>query len=168
MTATLAIALTIVAVLLIVVGIVSCIVPPLPGPVVAYFAFVAYEIIPDVDGFSVWTYVIWGLAVVGVTIADFIFPPAVTRKFGGTGAAVWGGTIGAFAGLFFAPLGIILGPLVGAVAGDLVGGNRFRSALKSGVGSFVGFVVATGAKVAVCAGIGIVVLGSGVMEILKP
>jgi uncharacterized protein YqgC (DUF456 family) len=167
MTAALAIGLAILTILLIVASIVSCIVPPLPGPVVAYCALVSYELIPNVEGFSVWTYVIWGVVVAAVTVADFIFPPAVTRKFGGTGAAVWGGALGAIAGLFFAPFGIILGPLLGAVIGDLIGGNRFRAALKSGVGSFIGFVVATGAKVAVCIGIGFVVLGSGLVEIFK-
>ena len=162
----LVIALAILTILLIVGGIVSCIVPPLPGPVVGYCALVSYELMPGVEGFSVWTYVIWGVAVAAVTVADFVFPPAVTRKFGGTRAAVWGGAIGAFAGLFFAPFGILIGPLVGAVAGDLIGGNRFKAAMKSGVGSFVGFVVATGAKVAVCIGIGAVVLGSGVLELV--
>ena len=164
MTAALAIALAILTLLLVVAGIISCIVPPLPGPVVAYGAFVSYELIPAVEGFSLWTYLIWGAIVAAVTIADFIFPPAVTRKFGGTRAAVWGGALGAIVGLFFAPFGIVLGPLLGAVIGDLIGGNRFRAALKSGVGSFVGFVFATGTKVAVCFGIAIVVLGSGVVE----
>lgn len=167
MTTALVIGLALLTVLLITGGIVSCIVPPLPGPAVGYCALVSYELIPGMEGFSVWTYVICGLAVVGVTVADFVFPPAVTRKFGGTGAAAMGGALGAFAGLFFAPLGILLGPLAGAVAGDLIGGNRFKAAMKSGVGSFVGFVVATGAKVAVCIAIGVVVLGSGVMEMFK-
>jgi uncharacterized protein YqgC (DUF456 family) len=69
-------------------------------------------------------------------------------------------------GLFFAPFGILLGPRVGAIAGDLYGGNQFRAAMKSGAGSFVGFVVATGVKALVCVGIGVVVLASGVMEMI--
>ena len=146
-------------------GIVFCIVPPLPGPVVGYLALVSYELIPGVEGFSLWTYVGWAVIVVLVTAADFVFPPAVTRKFGGTGGAVWGGAIGAIVGLFFAPFGIVLGPLVGAIAGDLLAGNRFRSALKSGLGSFIGFLLGTGAKVAVCVGIGVVVGISGLVDI---
>ena len=166
MTTAIVIGLAILTVLLVAGGIVSCIVPPLPGPVAGYLALVSYELMPGVEGFSVWTYVIWGLVVAGVTVADFVFPPAVTKKFGGTKAAVAGGGIGTFAGLFFAPFGILLGPLIGALAGDLIGGNRFKAAMKSGVGSFFGFVLATGAKVAVCVGIGVVVLGRGVMEVL--
>ena len=126
-TGALVIGLGLLTVALIVGGIVSCIVPPLPGPVVGYCALVSYELMPGVEGFSVWTYVIWGAVVAAVTVADFIFPAAVTRRFGGTGAAVLGGAVGAFAGLFFAPFGILIGPLVGAVAGDLIGGNRFRA-----------------------------------------
>jgi uncharacterized protein YqgC (DUF456 family) len=146
-------------------GIIFCIVPPLPGPMVSYLALLSYECMPGVAGFSVWTYIIWAVVVVLVTVADLIFPPAVTRRFGGTGGAVWGGSIGALAGLFFPPFGIVLGPLAGAIAGDLLGGNHFRAAMKSGFGSFAGFIAATAAKVAVCMGIGGVVAIRGAINI---
>jgi len=162
---TIGILLILLTIIIIVAGIISCIVPPLPGPLVGYFALVSYEFIPDVEGFSLWTYLLWAVVVFVVTIADFVIPPAATRKFGGTKGAVWGGTIGAIAGLFFAPFGIILGPLFGAIAGDLLAGNRFRSAMKSGFGSFMGFIVATVAKIAACVGMAIVVLGSGAMDL---
>jgi uncharacterized protein YqgC (DUF456 family) len=165
METTVIILLALLTIALVAAGIVFCIVPPLPGPVVGYLALVSYEFMPDVEGFSVWTYLGWAVVVLVVTVADFIFPPAVTRKFGGTAGAVWGGAIGAIVGLFFAPFGIVLGPLIGAIAGDLLAGNRFRSALKSGFGSFVGFILGTGAKVAVCVGIGIVIAVTGALDI---
>lgn len=165
MTTTIVILLLLLTVLIIMAGIVSCIVPPLPGPIVGYLAFVSYEMIPETEGFSLLTYLFWAVIVFLVTVADFVIPPAATRKFGGTKGAVWGGAIGAIVGLFFAPFGIILGPLFGAIIGDLLAGNRFRSAMKSGVGSFIGFIIATLAKIAACVGMAIVVIGSGFMEI---
>ncbi len=165
METTIIILLALLTVALVAAGIIFCIVPPLPGPMVGYLALLSYELMPGVEGFSVWTYLGWAVLVLLVTLADLVFPPAITRKFGGTKGAVWGGAIGAIAGLFFAPFGIVLGPLIGAIAGDLLAGNRFRSALKSGFGSFVGFVLGTGAKVAVCAGIGLVIAITGVLDI---
>ena len=55
------------------------------------------------------------------------------------------------------PFGIILGPLLGAIIGDLVGGNHIRQATKSGFGSFVGFLLATGMKVIFSCVIGILI-----------
>jgi uncharacterized protein YqgC (DUF456 family) len=164
MTPTIVILLGLLTVVIIMVAIVSCIVPPLPGPIVGYLALLSYEAIPDMEGFSLVAYVVWALTVFLVTLADFIVPPAVTRKFGGTKGAVWGGAIGAIVGLFFAPFGIILGPLIGAIGGDLLAGNRFRSALKSGFGNFMGFLFATFVKIAACVGIGIHVITKGVFE----
>lgn len=45
------------------------------------------------------------------------------------------------AGLFFGPWGIILGPFVGAVLGEMLAGKKTKHALKAGFGSFVGFLL---------------------------
>ncbi|MDE6183706.1 MAG: DUF456 domain-containing protein, partial [Rikenellaceae bacterium] len=55
------------------------------------------------------------------------------------------------AGLFFLPWGIIAGPFIGAVGGELLGGKNTGQALKSGFGSLMGFLFGTVAKCAVCA-----------------
>ena len=167
MTTTLTIILAILTVVIVVVAIISCIVPPLPGPIVAFLALLSFEAIPGIDGFSLWAYLFWAAAVAGATVADFLVPPAATRKFGGTRGGIWGGATGAIAGLFFPPLGIILGPLVGAIVGDLLGGNRFRAALKSGFGNFVGFLSATLLKIAVCCGIGAAIAWKGAGELIS-
>jgi uncharacterized protein YqgC (DUF456 family) len=43
-----------------------------------------------------------------------------TRKFGGSGWAVVGALVGGVIGLFFGPPGLLIGPVVGAVAGELL------------------------------------------------
>ena len=54
-----------------------------------------------------------------------------------------------FAGLFFMPWGLILGPFVGAFVGEIIGKSNVRGALKSGLGSLTGFLCGTFFKVAV-------------------
>lgn len=54
--------------------------------------------------------------------------------------------MGTFAGLFFGPLGIIAGPFIGAVIGELLSVKSIEDAIKSGIGSFVGFIAGTGMK----------------------
>jgi hypothetical protein len=52
--------------------------------------------------------------------------------------------------------GLILGPFVGAAAGELLRGRSCREALRSGWGTFIGFLVGSVVKIAV----GVVMIGT--------
>ena len=56
---------------------------------------------------------------------------------------VWGGGIGFIAGFWFGPLGIILGPFVGALVGGLLSGSHIKVALKHASGAILGFFAGT-------------------------
>ncbi len=151
--------LLILAVALLVFGIIGCIVPGLPGPILSFGAMLAYQFSGMEDTFGTTSLIIWGIIATAVFIGDMVVPAAATKKFGGTKAGVWGGIIGTFVGILFPiPFGIIWGPLVGAIIGDLIGGNQIASAMKSGFGSFVGFLLATFFKLIVAVWIGILVM----------
>lgn len=53
-------------------------------------------------------------------------------------------------GVFFLPLGIIIGPFIGAIAGELLGGRGLSQAMKAGLGSLVGFLLGTVVKLLLC------------------
>ena len=56
-------------------------------------------------------------------------------------------TAGLIIGLFFMPWGMIVGPLIGAIIGELIAGSDINKSLKVGLLSFLSFIVTTGIKV---------------------
>lgn len=130
----------------ILVGLAGCIVPIVPGPPLSYLGILFLHWTEKVQ-FEQKFLVTWAVLVGAVTLIDYFTPIWGTKKFGGTRRGTWGATIGLFLGLFFfPPLGIILGPFVGAVVGELTQSEDFNKALKSGFGSLLGFLIGTGLK----------------------
>ena len=141
--------LLIVAGLLMVIGIIGCIVPGLPGTPIAYAGLWIAQATDRVD-FSWQTLLVWGIVTIVVSVLDYIVPAWGTKQFGGTKWGVWGSTIGVFAGLFFGAAGVIIGPLAGAILGELIGGKKVEEALRAGWGSFIGIFFGTVLKLICC------------------
>ena len=138
--------LVFIALLMSFIGLLGCVIPVLPGTAFSYLGLLAafmtsYSTIP---ASAMW---IWLIVSVGVILADFVFPAVMTRFFGGTRYGAIGATVGIFVGLLAGPAGVVLGPFFGAVVGELLHDkNDPWSAMKSGFGSFMAFVVGTGLK----------------------
>ena len=143
------IALLIIAFLFMLIGIIGCIVPGLPGTPISYLGLWIAQATTLVH-FS-WQYMlVWGVVVVVISVLDYVVPAWGTKKFGGTSWGVWGSTIGVFVGLFFGAVGVIVGPLVGAIVGELIAGKQLGAALKAGWGSFIGILFGTVIKLIAC------------------
>ena len=121
-------------------GILGCILPVIPGPPIAYFSLILLHL-HSKHSFSTEFLVTMALVVIIVTILDYVVPVWGTKKFGGSKKGVWGSTAGLIIGLFFGPIGIIAGPFIGALAGELIDGKAFNKAVRSAIGAFLGFVV---------------------------
>lgn len=76
------------------------------------------------------------------------------RRFG----ASWKGAVGALAGLVLGPflltpiVGLLAGPILGAIAGELINGQKLRHASKAGVGTIVGNLVSFILKLGIVCG----------------
>ena len=130
-------------------GLAGCIVPALPGPPLSYVALLLLHATRFAD-YSNKFLIIAAIVTVAVTVADYIVPVWGTKKWGGSRAGAIGSVLGLLIGLFFAPAGIIIGPFAGAVVGELLVGRNTKIALRSGFGSFIGFLFGTVMKLAVC------------------
>lgn len=141
--------LLIVAFVMMLIGIIGCIVPGLPGVPIAYVGLWIAQATGCID-FSWQFLLIWGLVTIVISVLDYVVPAWGTKQYGGTQWGVWGSTIGIFVGLFFGALGVILGPLVGAIIGELLAGKQLNEALKAGWGSFIGILFGTLLKLIAC------------------
>ena len=128
------------------VGLAGCLLPVIPGPPLGYIGLLFLHFTSDVQ-FDGSDLLLWAIIAVAVTVADNVLPIWTTKKFGGSKAGVWGSTIGLVLGLFFAPIGILIGPFLGAVLGEMLNNNN-EKALKAGIGAFMGFVFGVGLKLA--------------------
>jgi len=137
--------LIIVGIFFIFLGIVGCVLPVIPGPPLAYVGLIFVQI-TSASPFSSNFLILWALIAIGVTALDYIVPIWGTKKYGGSKYGTWGSMIGLILGLFIPPIGIILGPFVGALVGELIYGRKSKEALRSGFGALIGFLLGTGLK----------------------
>lgn len=136
-------------ILFLILGIVGGVLPVLPGPPLSYVALLLLHFTEKYQ-FSSKFLIIWALITVAVYLLDYVIPAWGTKKFGGSRRGVWGSIIGLIIGLFlFPPIGIIIGPFAGAVIGEISGGKDNKTALKAGLGSFLGFLAGTMLKLIV-------------------
>ena len=139
----------ILGVIALVVGLLGCIAPMLPGPPLGYIGILLLHFTDKVQ-FSTGELVFGGIIVVIVLLLDYITPMLGTKYSGAGRWANWGSFIGTIVGLLFLPAGLIIGPFVGAVLGAMKDGNDKKDALKAGIGSVIGFLVGTVLKFIAC------------------
>jgi len=138
---------------LVLVGFAGSILPIIPGPPISWVGLLLlkWTDFPNDHG-TAYENTLWILLffVVLVTILDYVVPIMGTKKYGGSKRGVWGATIGVVVGLFFGPLGIIIGPFLGAYIGEITTGKKEKEALRAAWGSFMGFLLGVGLKLMVC------------------
>lgn len=140
--------LWIVAVAFVAIGIAGTLLPVLPGvPLV----FLGLLLAAWIDGFRHvgWPALLLIGILAGVSVAVDVFASTEGARRAGAGKlAMAGAAVGTAIGLLFGLPGLVVGPFVGAVLGQLVAGSSVRQAGKAGFGAWAGLVVGTLAKLA--------------------
>jgi uncharacterized protein YqgC (DUF456 family) len=134
-------------ILLMILGIIGCLVPVLPGPPLSFLGLILLHLSRFGD-FTRSTLVTLGAIAVVVTILDYIVPVWGTKKFGGSKYGTRGALVGLIIGLFLGPMGIIIGPMVGAFVGEMIFRDDLNYAARAGFGSLLGFLTGIGLKLA--------------------
>jgi uncharacterized protein YqgC (DUF456 family) len=134
--------------IMIIVGLLGCVLPVLPGPPLSFAALLVLHFTSFAD-FSSTFLITWGCVAIIVTALDYVVPIWGTKKFGGSKSGMWGAAIGLVLGIFILPpLGIIVGPFAGAVIGEALTGKNAAVSFRAGLGSFLGLLVGVGIKLA--------------------
>lgn len=131
-------------------GILGCFLPLLPGPPLGYAALLLLHFTSRYD-FSNRFLIIFAILMVLVSLLDYFIPVYGAKKFHASKYGIWGSVIGLILGIsIFPPFGIIFGPVIGALTGELVAGKKTEHAVKAATGAFLGFVTGTGLKLVLC------------------
>ena len=136
-------------IILILTGIAGSLLPLLPGPPIAYVGLFI-QIFREPDPFTSKFLWIWAGIVVISLVLDYLIPIWGTKKFGGSKYGVWGCTIGFILAFWMGPFGVIIGPFIGAFAGEMFGGQNSQKSFKAALGSFAGFIMGSFLKLVIC------------------
>ena len=134
--------------LLVVAGLIGTVVPALPGAPLVFAGLFVGAWIGSFETVGWVTVGILALLAVLAWVVDVVAAALGARYVGAGPRAFWGATLGAVVGLFFGLPGLLLGPFIGAVAGELSACRGLRQSGRAGVGAWLGVVVATAAKLA--------------------
>jgi uncharacterized protein YqgC (DUF456 family) len=141
--------------ILVVVGIVGCVVPVLPGPPISYISLIVLSLAYKWKAYSPNFLIVMGVVTVAVTVLDFILPVYLPKRYGASKFGIWGSILGMIAGMiFFPPFGLIIGTFLGAILGELAFNKDKRASVKAALGVFIGTIAAILLKVSVSGIIG--------------
>ncbi len=140
--------LWILAAALVVTGFVGVIAPVLPGaPLVLAGLIVAAW--AENFAYVGWpTIVILALLTALTYVVDAVASAVGVKRVGASKQAIWGAVIGTTVGVFFGLVGILLGPFIGAVAGELLVTRDAKQVGRAGVAAWIGFIMGTLGKLA--------------------
>ena len=128
--------------LLIVIGIIGCVLPIIPGPPLSYCGMLLLSLAYNWKLFNLSFLVVMGIITVFVTALDYIIPLITAKKFGASKYSIWGSIIGMIIGIiFFPPFGLLIGAFCGAVLGELLNNMDSKKSLRAGLGVFIGTVI---------------------------
>jgi uncharacterized protein YqgC (DUF456 family) len=141
------------------VGVIGTVAPGLPG---APFLAGGALLVAWADDFRRlgWPSLVTVAVLAGLTVAIDLLAAAAGAKLSGASRwALWGAAIGLLAGLFLGVAGVLLGPVVGAFALELLKNPDLRHASRAGAAVGVAMLLASVVRVALAvAAVGVVVV----------
>ena len=131
--------------ILCIVGLIGSFFPIIPGPITSWIGLVFLHFttfVPLEIYFLLGTFMI----AISIFILDLIIPIIGLKKFGGTRGGQIGAIIGLVIGFFFGPIGLLAGPFLGALSGEIINKSKINIAIKASFGTLLGFIVGASMK----------------------
>jgi uncharacterized protein YqgC (DUF456 family) len=136
------------AALMVIAGVAGSVLPALPGVPLVFGGLVVAAWADDFQRVGWITLTLLGVLTVASFVIDFAATALGAKRVGATRLAIVGAALGAMAGLFLGIPGLILGPFVGAVIGEMLSHGEWRKATQAGIATWMGLLFGTLAKLA--------------------
>jgi uncharacterized protein len=141
--------LWIIGALLTIAGLAGMVLPFLPGAPILLLGLLFAAWAENFRYIGVWTILILGCMAALSYLVEFAASILGAKKYGGSRRAMTGAALGGIAGLFLGIPGILLGPIIGAVLGELSLRRSVEQAGRAGFGTVVGMAVGIAGKLAI-------------------
>ena len=131
-------------------GLIGTVLPIVPGTTIILGAAVLHRVMVGAEKGMDW----WSIALLVVLTLvsyaiDFAAGYVGAKYFGATRWGVAGALLGGIVGIFTGFITLLVLPIVGAIAGELIAGKQLVSAGKAGWGTLLGNVAGMVAKLAI-------------------
>lgn len=133
---------------LVVTGFIGVIAPVLPGAPLVLAGLIVAAWAENFEHVGIWTLIFLGILTALTYVVDAVASAMGVKRVGASKQAIWGAVIGTTVGVFFGLAGILLGPFVGAVAGELLVTRDAKQVGRAGVAAWIGFIIGTIGKLA--------------------
>ena len=121
--------LLVLGLILCLIGIIGSFLPIIPGPVTSWLGILLLNLTSAVE-FNLNFVLITFTVAVSVGILDYIIPILGVKKLGGSRSGQIGTTVGLIVALvILGPIGIIIGPFMGALLGEMSTKKSFQNSL---------------------------------------
>src|SRR4030042_1406709 len=130
--------------ILMLLGLAGCILPVLPGPPISFSGLFLLALINKFSPPLTSTVLII-LAVVTflVTVVDYAIPLLGAKRYGASKWGILGSLTGMAIGIFFSPLGMLIGAFTGAVIAEWFVQEKKEQAFRAGWGVIMGTLLGT-------------------------
>lgn len=134
--------------ILVVVGLAGILLPALPGTPLVFVGLLLAAWAEGFEKVGWFPLTILGILTVASLVIDFLATTMGAKRVGATWKGMAGAAVGTIAGIFFGIPGLLLGPFVGAVLGEYISQKDWNRAGKVGLGTWLGLIFGTAAKIA--------------------
>jgi uncharacterized protein len=131
-------------------GLLGSVLPGLPSTPLVLIAAIGHRLYFGQNSVSNLVLIILITITLLSLILDFLASMFGAKKLGATWRGVLGAVIGAVVGIFFSLPGLILGPFIGALVFELMGGRNIPDSARAGAGAVIGLIVGAVGKIACC------------------
>lgn len=137
------------AIALIAIGLAGTVLPAMPGVVAIFLGALLAAWLDHFARIGWPALLLLALLMVLGLVIDAVAAVIGARRVGASRAAVIGSLVGGVVGLFFGLPGFVLGPFIGAFAGEYLHRRAAGQALRVGIGTWIGLAFGTLARLGI-------------------